>query len=269
MHAILAAVVGLSISPASQPVDARPSVTTIVERIRRADYEGDRALLDELHGELTPFVQDPLLSSRVLYWRGFARWRRALNGFNDGAPRPELEADLTQCVVDFRAALARDAAFVDAKAGAAACLVNLSFLFLTIDGHKSPRVQRAFEESMELMQDALDAAADNPRVLWVHGTNQWYGSPASGGGPAAALATYARALALARTIQKRPADPLEPSWGEAEVLMNLAFAHLNQKTPDVDAAERYAREALILVPYWHYVRDILHPQIQQARRHAR
>jgi hypothetical protein len=47
--------------------------------------------------------------------------------------------------------------------------------------------------------------------------------------------------------------------------MSLAWAHLNQTAPDPRAAEAYAAEALALVPYWHYVRDILMPQIQAAR----
>ena len=34
---------------------------------------------------------------------------------------------------------------------------------------------------------------------------------------------------------------------------------------DVNAAERYARTALEIVPYWHYVRDILLPQILAAK----
>lgn len=33
----------------------------------------------------------------------------------------------------------------------------------------------------------------------------------------------------------------------------------------VAAAEQYAREALTLVPYWHYLRDILIAQIQSAK----
>jgi hypothetical protein len=47
--------------------------------------------------------------------------------------------------------------------------------------------------------------------------------------------------------------------------MNLAYMNLHRTTPDVAAAERYAREALALVPCWHFVRDILMPQIQEAR----
>lgn len=64
-------------------------------------------------------------------------------------------------------------------------------------------------------------------------------------------------------------DPLEPSWGEAELLMSLAWSHLNKSSPDPEAAQRCADAALELVPYWHYVRDILLVQIRDARGEGR
>jgi hypothetical protein len=189
-------------------------------------------------------------------------WRRALNGFNDGAPRVELERDLVQCSADFRAALARDPGFADARIGAASCLVNQSVLHLTTD---RKRAGELYLESASLLKEAAAAAPDNPRLLWVLGANQWYAPSSSGGGQEVALATYAKGLVLARRARGRSADPLDPSWGEAELLMNLAFANLNRSTPDLAAAEECARAALALVPSWHYVRDILLPQIHRAR----
>lgn len=47
--------------------------------------------------------------------------------------------------------------------------------------------------------------------------------------------------------------------------MNLAYSNLNKKSPDVALAERQARAALEIVPYWHYVRDILMAQILAAK----
>jgi hypothetical protein len=69
------------------------------------------------------------------------------------------------------------------------------------------------------------------------------------------------------TIRKNKAssDPLEPAWGEPELLMNLAWSDLNKTTPDLNAAEQNARAALAIVPYWHYVRDILMKKIQDAK----
>ena len=47
--------------------------------------------------------------------------------------------------------------------------------------------------------------------------------------------------------------------------MNRAWSSLHRTTPDLKAAQSDARAALTLVPYWHYVRDILMPQIQEAQ----
>ena len=51
--------------------------------------------------------------------------------------------------------------------------------------------------------------------------------------------------------------------------MNIAWSYLNASTPDLAAAESYANQALALVPHWQYVRDILLPQIRQARSQRR
>jgi len=77
-----------------------------------------------------------------------------------------------------------------------------------------------------------------------------------------------KGLEAARKQNGVTGDPLEPSWGEAELLAALAWANLHRTPPDLDAAEQYAHSALVLVPYWHYVRDILMPQIQEAKKKA-
>ena len=76
---------------------------------------------------------------------------------------------------------------------------------------------------------------------------------------------YTKGLALARDGKGVSSDPLEPSWGEPELLMNLAWSHLHATPPDPVGAQKFADSALSLVPNWHYVRDILIPQIREAR----
>jgi hypothetical protein len=239
---------------------ARESATRIVTQIQRADYEGDRAALQRLFEELAPFAETGDLASRVRYWRGFALWRKVLNGFNDSADPKELEQDATRAVSEFEHAFTRDPAFVDAKVAASGCLSNLIFL----NRENPARMQELITRSGGLLKEARAAAPDNPRLLWVWGAIQWVVGPERGGGQAAAIATYQKGLASARQMKGPGRDPLEPSWGEPELLMNLAWSHLNLATPDVGAAEKYAREALALVPYWRYVRDILMPQIHDA-----
>jgi hypothetical protein len=260
VSAVAFAVLALFAVPARAAEARRSSAGALVEKIRHADYAGDRAALEELRAELSPFAGDPEIGSRVRYWQGFALWRRAFNGFNETPWPSDLENDLSAAIADFDAALARDARFVDAQVGAISCLSNIGFLH-----RKDPD---AFRSILERLRPRIDAVRgidpDNPRFLWVMGANKWYAPPERGGGQEPAIAMYEKGLEEARR-RAPPADPLEPSWGEPELLMNLAWANLNKSAPDVEAAERYADSALKLVPYWHYMRDILSVQIRTAK----
>ena len=260
----------LSVATELYPADktglepSRDSIIRIVTQIQRADYEGDRPTLRRLHDELTPIPEDNKLAARVLYWRGFALWRRAINGFNESPTPTDLEGDLTQAVTDFKDAIARDQAFVEPKIGAGSSLGYLMYLH-----RKEPSVvQELLEQSSPLLKEALAIAPDNPRLLWVLGPVRWSSPPERGGGQDKAFETYNKGLEAVRNQKRGVVDPLEPSWGEPELLMSLAWSNLNRTTPDLKAADQYAQSALKLVPYWHYVRDILMPQIQAAQAKA-
>jgi hypothetical protein len=247
----------------TSPGLSRDSIIRIVTQIQRADYEGDRTALKRLHDELTPIPEDNKLASRVLYWRGFAMWRRAINGFNETPTPSDLETDLTQAIADFKDSVARDPGFVEPKIGAGSSLGYLMYLH-----RKDPaRVQELMQQSSPLLKEAQAAAPDNPRLLWVLGPIRWSSPPERGGGQDKAFDLYNRGLEAIRK-QKPASDPLEPSWGEPELLMNLAWSNLNRTTPDLKAAQEDAQAALKLVPYWHYLRDILIPQIQAAQAKA-
>jgi tetratricopeptide (TPR) repeat protein len=253
------AALGAPVNPARQPV------IKIVPQIQQADYEGDRAALKQLYGELTPFVEDKELASRVRYWRGFALWRRALNGANESVDSKELDADLKQAVNEFHEAAAKDAGFVDAKVATASCLLFRVFL----NRGDAERVQELLPEALQLIKEAQTAAPENPRLLWVVGANYWYLPPERGGGDSKAMETYQKGLEASRNQKSVPSDPLDPTWGEPELLMNLSWSSLHLTNPDLNAAEQYASSALKLVPNWHYVRDILLPQIRGARSTAK
>jgi hypothetical protein len=240
------------------------SIVGIVQQIQRADYEGDRPALKRLHDQLTPIPEDNKLASRVLYWRGFALWRSAINGFNETPTPQDLEEDLTQAVADFKDAIAHDPAFVEPKIGAISSLGYLMYL------HKKDqaRIQDLLQQLSPLLKDATAAAPDNPRLLWVLGPIRWSSPPERGGGQDKAFEGYNKGLEAIRSQKREVSDPLEPTWGEPELLMNLAWSNLNRTTPDLAAAEQDAQAALKLVPYWHYVRDILEPQIHAAQAKA-
>jgi hypothetical protein len=247
-----------------QPHSTRDSAVRIIEQIKRADYEGDRAALKHLHGELAPALDDKILASREFYWRGFALWRRAINGFNESPTPKDLQEDLNGAIADFNDSLAQDATFVESKIAEGSCFGYLAYLNM-----KDPaRAQEQIQHSSPLLKEAIAAEPDNPRLLWVLGPIRWSSPPERGGGQDKAFELYDRGLAA---IRKSPAvsDPVQPSWGEPELLMSRAWSNLHRTAPDLKAAQNDAEAALVLVPYWHYVRDILMPQIKDAQAKAR
>jgi hypothetical protein len=247
---------GLSFARSAE--QARRTVIQLVAQIQRADYQGDRAALQRLYGELGAFQEEKKLVARVSYWRGFALWRRALNGFNESAPADELEEDLKLAITQFKKSSAADPAFADAKIAEGSCLSNLIFL----NRGNPKRVQELAARALPLLKQAQAEAPNNPRLYWVLGPNSWYAPADRGGGQMKAIELYRKGLQLADEGHGRSDDPLDPSWGKPELLMNLAWSALHQTTPDPQAAQSYARSALDLVPHWHYVKDIRMPQIQ-------
>ena len=243
------------------PERPRETVLKLVAQIQKADYEGNRVALQNLYADLEPFNADEKLASRVRYWRGFALWRRAINGFNDSADPKDLEQDLTQAIAEFKESFTKDPTFVDARVGTISCLGNLMYL---ARGH-ADRVQELLAQSIPLVKELRASHPENPRFAWVLGPILWNTPAERGGGQDKAIDGYQKGLESSRKLKDTPSDPLEPSWGEPELLMNLAWSNLNRTTPDLNAADQYARSALALVPYWHYVRDILIPQIQDAK----
>lgn len=253
----------------------REQITRLVVQIQRADYEGNRLALKRLYNDLAQFANDKELGARVRYWRGFALWRRALNGFNDKADSRELEQDLKQAVSEFEAAITKDPAFVDSRASAGATRGTLMALYrqnaeLAPDLKDPARMQESINKALSYMNEAEAAEPENPRVLWVLGPVRWFLSQQRGASPDKstdeAIEIYQKGLKAARVRKSTVRDPLIPSWGEPECLMSLAASNLYRTTPNLAAAEQYAREALALVPYWHYVRDILVPSIENAKK---
>lgn len=259
MRAIL---VSLSIGCLAAPADElRDRVAKVVSQIQAADFHGDRSALEQLDRALAVFQADQTTGSRVCYWRGFALWRMALNGFNASAGPAELDRDLHLAMRHFDDALVQDRTLVEARIGKASCIGNLIFLH-----SQEPSVaQDLIRQGVALIDEIKAAAPEDPRFLWVLGSFQWNTPNDKAGGQARATATYQKGLEICKMQKGTSSDPLDPSWGEPELLMSLAWSNLNRSTPDLVAADQYAQAALELVPSWHYVKDRLIPQIRAAR----
>jgi len=252
--------VSLSFAAAIAANDTREQAASIIAQIQRADYEGDRVAMQRGYDELKPFMKDQKLVSRIRYWRGFAQWRLAINGFNDSVDPRELEQNLKTALDEFKRATEKDPKFVDAKIGTISCLGFLAFM----NRKDQVRAKELVAQILPLVGEAEEMARDNPRLIWVHGPILWNSPPERGGGQDKAIQNYQRGLEVCSKIKPND-DPLEPSWGKPELMMSLAYSYLNANSTDLNAAERYARNALEIVPHWHYVRDILLPQIVAAK----
>jgi catechol 2,3-dioxygenase-like lactoylglutathione lyase family enzyme len=236
------------------------SLGALATAIQKADYEGDRAELRRLV-QAADAIADPSLEPDRAYWRGFAAWRRALNGFNETPAPSDLAADLEQAVQAFRAALAARPGWIEAKVGIVGAQASL--LFLAADD--PPARRRILAEYVPVMRQMAAEGAENPRALWLLGGIQLGAPPPHGGDAPKAAATFARGLDFARrearASERAPAHV--PSWGAAENFMSLAYLHSRAGgLPDRPLALAYARGALALVPHWRYVADVLRPQIE-------
>jgi hypothetical protein len=126
--ALVATFASLSVNQTTRANDTAKQVAPIVAQIQYADYAGDRAAMQKGCDDLKPFLENKELASRIRYWRGFAQWRRAINGFNDPVDPKELEQELKTALDEFKIALEKDPTFVDAKIGTISCLGYLAFM---------------------------------------------------------------------------------------------------------------------------------------------
>lgn len=227
-----------------------------MREVLRADYCGETRRLNELAAALAADTSGAA-GAYAQYWRGFALWRRAANTMNTDPRSAEALADLRMASAAFARADAERTLLADALSARAACIMTLGAMSGSRD---------SFMTSIEIYPPLLTAAEaaepGNPRVAWVRSMSLFY---TPGAGPAVAVTRMEEGLAMARRAKGAKRAALAPAWGEPENLMNLAWAWSNRPGPDLERAERYAMEALALVPDWHYVRNILLPSIQKAR----
>jgi len=255
---VLSAIMGMLPGPLVAQAGAAP-MQRIIAAVQDADYRADLPALRRLHIELEPQLRNPRRARAARYWRGFAMWRRALNAANLNLPADSILVDLDGSLTEFGAALAIDSSYVEAKIGAAAVLMNTAYFRRDEVVRSGEHMRRA----LRILAEVKGADPDNPRLVFVAAARTYWAAPESGGDRRLAIQEVDHAL---RRAEARPAGrpPLEPTWGVAELHMQLAFFHLNLPIPELDLARRHAQSALDRRPDWQYVREILLPQIEAA-----
>jgi hypothetical protein len=236
---------------------ARASLVSLVREVKEADYRGDLARLLALREQLEPFVADRELGRAAAYWRAFATWRRAINGANEDATRETAIQDFARCVEDFRGAVAIDTTWVESRIGLASCLSS-SGSFANDPAQRN----RLYVESSRLAAEVAAVDPLNPRLTFLQAGRLFWSPPIAGGSPSIAIALAEHRLETAGRYSTT--DELEPDWGEPELHMLIAFFKLGSATRDPAGARRHAEVALQMRPQWHYVKNILIPQIPRA-----
>ncbi|HEV8657852.1 MAG TPA: hypothetical protein VGS96_04415 [Thermoanaerobaculia bacterium] len=245
---------------AARPSRVERKLVAIKAALMSADYRADLPKLASLRTRALQLSDDPHLGYLADYWSGFASWRIVVNGVSAKMSPEEAKAHLERAVADFESSIRKKGDFADAYAGAAAVHGWLA-------AYKGRSDEAAMKQEIEsfkrLLNRALELEPSNPRALWIQAVPFVVLPPERGGNIDRAIELYRKMLENAGPLE--PQSPL-PDWGKVEALMSLANAHLNKPSPDVNAAEEEASAALRLQPDWHYVRDILMPQINAKRK---
>ena len=248
----------------SLTADARPSrverkLVAIKADLMSADYRADLPALAEGRLRAVALSDDPNLGYLADYWSGFASWRIVLNGAGGKLTPDEAKAHLAKAVVDFESSINKKSGFADGYAGAAAV-----HGWLAAYSRSDPtNMNKEIDNYKRLINRALELEPDNPRVLWIQAIPYMVMPPERGGSIDRAIELYRKMVENARPLT--PSSPL-PDWGKPEGLMSLANAHIMKPSPDINAATEEARAALELQPQFHYVKDILIPQIEAKRK---
>ena len=223
-------------------VRTQPHAEAIVTRIIRADYEGDRAALERLHkeiGEVNAKTRDATHSADCTTGK-VLRCGAGPSTASTTTPRAAaLERDLQTCCSDFEASRKADPAFTDATVGQIGCLQTLTFLHRSDPTKWAELVARFVPLFKEAEQQRPEIRGCSGCMEALNGSRRPAPRLTRSRRNRPAMATYRRGLELARK-QRRPPSVLEPTWGEPELLMSLAWASLNQLQPDRAAAEKYA-----------------------------
>lgn len=224
---------------------------SLILKGKRLLHQGyNQSNLDQLHRARTLFARATNGREHTAlahYYIGLARYRAAnlvqddedqsLRYVNDGIDHLEKATDL-------------DSGFADAHA-------LLSGLYGQKIGMKPFKAMTLGPKSDRAMEQAKELAPDNPRVLLIDGTGDYFKPSMFGGDKEAALQKFERAAQLAEREQVD--DPLQPSWGHADAYAWIGYAHMEADRPK---EARHAFEtALEINPDFGWVKHELLPQL--------
>jgi tetratricopeptide (TPR) repeat protein len=252
---------GTTADTTPKPSRAKRDLVAIKAALMAADYGADLATLASLRTRVAQLSGDPDLGYLADYWSGFASWRIAINGANAKMASEELKTNLERAVADFESSIHKKNDFADAYAAASGTYGWLG----VFNRNDAAAMKSNIDSARQLLKKALELEPSNPRALWVRGGVFLFVPQAQGGSADRAIEIYRKIVDDDDPI--RPDSPL-PDWGKAEALMSLAYAHANSTSIDLNAAAEEAHAALRLQPEWHYVRDILAPDIEARRKQA-
>ena len=114
--------------------------------------------------------------------------------------------------------------------------------------------------SLKLLDEAVAAAPNDPRVAMLNGITRANAPAFAGGGAARAEAELRRAIALYAT--DRSASPL-PTWGRADAHIWLAI--VLEKQDKIPEARAELTRALALAPGHRWVVETLQPRLARRR----
>ena len=145
-----------------------------------------------------------------------------------------------------------------ASAHARALQGALSGQMAAVGGGFSP--MRFGPRALSQLDDAIEAAPNDPRVALLNGMTRLNAPAVFGGGPPRAEAELRKSVRL--FASDRNASPL-PSWGrtDAHIWLGLALQAQNKKT---EARAEFDR-ALALTPGHRWILETLIPELERAR----
>jgi len=209
--------------------------------------------LDQLHRARTLFVRatsGPEHTALAHYYVGLARYR-TINLVQD---------DEDQTLRYMNDAINHLEEAIELKPNFAEAHALLSGLYGQKTGMQPFKAMTLGPKSDRAMERAKELAPENPRVMLIDGTGDYFKPSMFGGDKDAALKKFERAAQLA--AQEQVDDPLMPSWGYAEAYAWIGYAHMEA---DRTKEARHAFErALEINPDYGWVKEVLLPQVASA-----